>query len=130
MKIITQLSLFLENKPGALEQVAASLAWANINIEAMTVSDGVDHAVIRMIVDDHKKALHLLGEAGLLVIENEVIKLESVNQPGELHNIATQLAVAAVNIHYMYGSAGSPEQPGTLILRVDKLDKALEALSA
>jgi hypothetical protein len=39
----TQLAIFLENRPGALVRVCEALAKAGINIQALTVSDTVDH---------------------------------------------------------------------------------------
>jgi len=59
MKIVKQLALFLENKPGTLSKVCDALAAAKINIYAISVSDAVDHAVVRMVVDDsHKPCIY------------------------------------------------------------------------
>ena len=68
MKTVKQLALFLENKPGTLSKVCKALAAAKININAISVSDAVDHAVVRMVVSDAQTALHLLGEHGVLVV--------------------------------------------------------------
>src|SRR5262252_6298375 len=92
MEPATQLAVFLSNKPGALARVCDALAKANINIHALATSDTVDHSVVRMVVSDPTKALMLLGEAGVLAIENDVLMIKTANQPGVLATIADRLA--------------------------------------
>ena len=45
MKLVTQLSIFLKNKPGVLAEVSRALAAKDINILGISVSDTVDHAI-------------------------------------------------------------------------------------
>ena len=128
MQITTQLSLFLENKPGTLASVCQALGDAGVNIYALTVSDTVDHAVVRMVVSHPVKAIHLFGEHGTLVIENEVLMIEGDNKPGALVDIAARLGKAKVNIEYAY-LAGSPRaKKALLIVRVNNVQKAFKAL--
>src|SRR6058998_1578121 len=96
----TQLAVFLSNRPGALARVCDALAKAGINIHALATSDTVDHSVIRMVVSDPTKALMLLGESGVLALENDVLMIESGNEPGALAHITDQLAKNKVNIEY------------------------------
>src|SRR5881392_2017227 len=84
----TQLAIFLGNRPGALARVCEELAKAEINIHALAISDTIDHSVVRMVVSDPTKALMLLGEHGTLAIENDVLMIESDNEPGMLGKIA------------------------------------------
>jgi hypothetical protein len=128
MKIVKQLALFLENKPGTLSKVCDALAAAKINIYAISVSDAVDHAVVRMVVDDSHKALHLLGEHGVLVVERDVLMLEGRNKPGELAAIAAKLAKNKVNIEYAYSATPPNALTGAMILRVDNPKKAARIL--
>jgi hypothetical protein len=128
MKIVKQLALFLENRPGTLSKVCEALAAAKINIYAISVYDAVDHAVVRMVVDDSHKALHLLGERGVLVIERDVLMLEGRNKPGELADIAAKLAKSKVNIEYAYSATPPKALTGAMILRVDNPTKAARIL--
>ena len=70
MEPATQLAVFLSNRPGALVRVCEALSKAEINIHALATSDTVDHSVVRMVVSDPTKALMLLGEAGVLALED------------------------------------------------------------
>src|SRR5256885_16572758 len=83
MQITRQLAIFLENRPGMLARVADALAEASINIYAITTSDTVDHSVIRMVVSDYRKALHVFEEHGTLVVEDDVVVVEGSNRSEE-----------------------------------------------
>jgi len=128
MEIVTQLSVFLENKPGTLAAVCDELACQDINIYALTISDTVDHAVVRMVVSDTYKTVHLLEERGVLVVENKVLMIENSNKPGALSKIAGVLVKAKVNIEYAYFATRPGEKTGLLILRASDTKKALKAL--
>ena len=124
----TQLAVFLANRPGALARVCEALAKAEINIHALATSDAVDHSVVRMVVSDPTKALMLLGEAGVLALESDVLVIETDNKPGVLAKIAERLAESEVNIEYVY-LAGSPKAAkGLIILRPSDVEKAQSVL--
>lgn len=124
-----QLAIFLENKPGTLARVCDALAEAGINIYAFTTSDTVDHAVVRMVVSDYRRALHLFEERGTLVVEDDVLLVEGRNQPGSLAAIAHALADAGINIEYAYCSSAPGQQRGLLVLRVRDVPKAMKVLN-
>jgi hypothetical protein len=128
MQTVKQLSLFLENRPGTLAAVCRTLAGNRINVFAISVADGVDHAVVRMVVDDAAKALHLLGEHGVLVVERDVLLITCGNRPGELATIARKLAAKKINIEYAYAATVPAATTGAIVLRVDQLAKARQVL--
>jgi hypothetical protein len=129
MDIVTQLSVFLANKPGTLAEVCDELAAANINIYGLTISDTVDHAVVRMVVSDTQRALHIFGERGVLAVENDVLMIENSNKPGSLSIIAAKLGKAKINIEYAYLATSPGAKKGLLILRVGNAKKALQVLT-
>jgi hypothetical protein len=128
MEPAIQLAVFLSNRPGALARVCDALAKADINIHALATSDTVDHSVVRMVVSDPTRALMLLGEAGVLALENDVLMIQSDNQPGTLAKIADRLSQASVNIEYTYMAATINADQGLMILRPNDVEKALRAL--
>jgi hypothetical protein len=128
MEILKQLSVFLDNKPGTLATVCEALAEKKINIYALTISDTIDHAVVRLVVSDPLTALHLFGERGVLVVENDVLVLENSNKPGSLGRISKALAKARINIEYAYLATSPGAKQGLLVLRVKNPEKALKAL--
>jgi hypothetical protein len=92
METATQLAVFPSNRTGALARVRDALAKAEINIHALATSDTLDHSVVRMVVSDPTQALMLLGEAGVLALENDVLLIQSDNHPGTLARIADRLS--------------------------------------
>lgn len=128
MEPATQLAVFLSNRPGALARVCDALAKADINIHALATSDTIDHSVVRMVVSDPTRALMLLGEAGVLALENDVLMIETDNHPGTLARIAERLSQAQVNIEYTYMAATINANKGLMILRPNDVEKALQAL--
>jgi hypothetical protein len=120
----TQLAVFLANRPGALSRVCEALANAEISIYALATSDTVDHSVVRMVVSDPTKALMLLGEAGVLALETEVLMIETASEPGVLAKIAERLAEAEVNIEYAYLAGGRGAEKGLIVLRPSDVEKA------
>ena len=129
MKLTYQLSVFLENKPGTLAKVCDELARQKINIYALTISDSVDHAVVRMVVSDTAKTLALFEERGVLVVECKVLMIENSNHPGALAKIAARLAKAKINIEYAYLATSPTAKTGLLIVRASEPKRALKVLS-
>jgi hypothetical protein len=84
--------------------------------------------VVRMVVSDPTKALMLLGEAGVLALETEVLMIETASEPGVLARIAERLAESEVNIEYAYLAGGRGSQKGLIVLRPSDVKKARSAL--
>jgi hypothetical protein len=128
MQITKQLAIFVDNRPGMLADVAEALAKEKVSIYAISTSDTVDHTVIRLVVSDYRKALHVFEAHGTLVVEDDVVMLEGSNKAGELARIAQVLSAAKVNIEYCYSATPPKATRGLLILRVSDAHKALRAL--
>src|SRR5438477_13211743 len=124
----TQLAVFLANRPGALARVCEALAKAEINIDALATSDTVDHSVVRKVVSNPTKALMLLGEAGVLALESDVLMIETDNKPGVLARIAERLAESEVNIEYSDLARIPQAAEGLIILRLSDVEKAQNVL--
>lgn len=129
MKIVEQLALFLDNEPGTLSAVCDALAEARINIYALSIADSIDYAVIRLVVSDPRRALHLFEERGTLVVEDDVLMLEGSNKPGGLSAISKALAKKKINIEYAYLATLPNAKKGLLILRVADVKKAQKVLA-
>jgi hypothetical protein len=130
MHITKQLAIFLENRPGMLARVCDALAEHKINIYAISTSDTVDHTVMRMVVSDYRKALHVFEERGTLVIEDDVLLIEGDNRVGSLARIAHKLGDAKINMEYAYCATPPDARKGLLVLRVKDAKKALKVLNS
>ncbi len=128
MHIVKQLSVFMANRPGALSELISLLSQEKVNVEGFSVSDTVDHAVVRVVVDKPERTLHLLGDHGILCVENDILAVDLPNRPGALANLSQKLGRAKVNIEYAYGSAGKRGGAGRLFLRVGDLARAQKVI--
>jgi len=128
VRIVQQLAIFLENKPGALATVCDALAGAKINIFGLTISDTTDHAVVRMVLDNTPRALAILESHGTLVVESDVLMIQNDNKPGSLSRITHTLSAKKINIDYGYLASMPTAKKGLLILRVTDVKKALSIL--
>jgi len=128
MRIGTQFSIFLVNKPGVLAQVTSALAKARVNVHALTLVDSSEHGVLRIVCADLEAARKALGKSHDQFTETEVLVLEITNEPGAFAAAAQKLADAHININYAYCTGGAPGGKTTAIFKVADLKKALRAL--
>lgn len=129
MQVAKQLSIFLKNRPGTLADICQHLEAEGVNIIGFCVSDTVDHAVVRIVVDEPMRAVHLLGNSGILVVENDVLVVELKNEPGKLATLGSKLAKGGVNIDYAYGGLSRESSSGVLYVRVSDVKQAMDILT-
>jgi hypothetical protein len=125
---VKQLSLFLENKPGALSRPVKLLAQAKCNILTLSVADTQQFGILRLIMQDWEKALALLEKEGFVVKVTDMVAIEVSDAPGGLSAILAALDKTHVNLEYMYGFTLRPEGKGLLMFRFDSPERAIEAL--
>lgn len=122
-----QLSVFLENKTGRLNDVTKILAKSNINMRAFSVADNSDFGILRLLVDDTEKAKEELKKNGFAVSITDIIALKMDNTPGTLNKILDVLADAKVYIEYMY--AYSDSDKAITAIKPDDMEKAVKVIS-
>jgi len=123
---IRQLSVFLENKTGHLNQILSVLAKKNINIIALTVADSSDYGILRAIVSDPEKAMEALREEHFTVRVQNILSLEMGAAPGSMSHILDLFTAADICIEYVYAfSFGSKS---ILMIRTDNSGKAMEII--
>jgi|SRR5512136_207717 hypothetical protein len=130
MSEIKQISLFVENKPGRMAKVSKTLSDAGVNIRAMTIAEAGDFGVIRMVVDNPEKGYKVLHDNGFTVSTTDVLAVEMKDTPGGLYEIVDTLGSNKINVDYAYAFVTAKAQRAMLILRVDDIVKARQALTA
>ena len=125
-----QLSLLLENKPGALSAPCKLLADHAINLEALSVADTKFFGVLRILVKNWREAKELLEDNGYTVKVNEVVVLEVNHQAGSLAKILQIIDQEGLNVEYMYACPASATGKAALVFRFDDPDRAEEKLAA
>ena len=125
---IKQLSIFVENKAGKLEPIIQSLGTGGINIRALSIADTTDFGILRVIVDDDKKAREILRENGIVSKVTDVIAVYIDDRSGGLAAVLDIIAKAGVNIEYMYAFLSRVEGKALMVLKADDEPAAEKAL--
>jgi hypothetical protein len=128
IRIATQFSVFLVNKPGVLAQVTRALAQEKVNIVAMTLVDSQEHGVLRFVDEDPAKTREVLKKLNLPTTETEVLCMDLSNRPGALADVASVLGANHININYAYATSGAPGGRTTGIFKVADNNKAQRIL--
>ncbi|MDR1728557.1 MAG: hypothetical protein LBT74_11655 [Acidobacteriota bacterium] len=116
--ILDQISVFVENKPGALSDVTAQLSEAGIDFKAFTVADTAEFGILRFIVDAPKKALTLLKLNGWVASLTPVVAVKMNDEPGSLARILKLLSDNSVQVEYMYAFVAQEEGRAYVVFRV------------
>ena len=125
--IIKQLSIFLENKTGRLNEVSQLLGDAGINMSAFSVADTSEFGILRLIVSEPDKALTVLKSADFSVSLTEVVCLNSPNVPGALAKALNILSSEEVFIEYLYAFS-MDKQSANIVLKPANIEKCIKVL--
>jgi hypothetical protein len=125
---LKQLSLFLENKPGALSRPMRLLARAKFNILTLSIADANQFGILRLILRDWEKAKTLLEKSGFVVKVTDMVAVEVSDQPGGLAKILNVVEKAGLNVEFMYAFTEKRENKAILVFRFDDPDHAVKIL--
>lgn len=125
---VKQISVFLENRAGRLEEITRILEKGGVNIRALSLADSSDFGILRLIVDQPDAAREILLRENFTIKENSVIACEIEDKPGGLHSVLKVLGDAGISVEYMYGFLEKYTDKAIIILRVEEPAKAIDAL--
>jgi hypothetical protein len=125
---VEQISIFLENKPGGLEDVTRILKDAQINIRTLSLADTTDFGILRLIVNDVDKASRVLKEQGYRISRTTVVAVEVPDRPGGLHGILEVLSKNGINVEYLYAFVERSGENAVIIFRFDAPEAAIDVL--
>lgn len=126
--MITQLSIFLENRLGRLLEVVSLLGENNINIRALSLADKATYGILRIIVDKRKQAAGILKGNNFSVNETDVIAAEVDDKPGGLASVLKVFVDNGINVEYMYAFVEKTGEKALVVFRVENPDKGEEIL--
>ena len=123
---IKQLSVFLENREGRLDEVLKTLGENDVNIVALSLADTADYGMLRMIVSDPQKGKTVLKEAGITSMLTDVVALRVPHATGSLSKAMHEIVQAGINVEYMYAFANGAD--ASAVLKSDNPEKVVEVL--
>lgn len=125
---VKQISVFIENKKGALAACTRYIADNGINIRALSIADTQDFGILRIICDDPKQTDSILKKGGYITTVTDVLATEIADKPGSMATILEVLADAHVIVEYTYAFL-APDGHAYMIFRVDDNAVASAALA-
>ncbi len=123
---IHQISVFLENKFGRLNEILSLIARENIRIIAATVADTSEFGILRLITSDPRKTYQLLKENKISANLTEVLAIITESKAGQFAHTIELFTQAGISIEYMY--CFSTTEKGVLVLRTNNREAALEVI--
>ncbi len=126
---VKQISVFLENRPGALCELTKVLADSHIDMRAFSLAEASDFGIARIIVDEIYKTTTVLRDAGFVHSISPVLAVALSDTPGGLNEILSILSGEGVNVEYMYAFLGNTPGKAYMVFRVHDPVAASAALN-
>jgi hypothetical protein len=123
-----ELTVTIEDKPGALGKCFSALAERGVNILAFQSYVEEGESLARFIVDDVAAAKAVLGGLRMIYEETEAAVVKLPHRPGELGRAAARLGAKKINIDYSYGGPVPGTNSGLIVFGVDNLTVASAVL--
>ncbi len=127
---IKQLTVFVENKQGAMVSITDTLAENNVNLRALSIAETQDFGILRLIVNDEETARKTLADKGYLIKITDVVGVKIGDAPGKLTAALSVLDKAGINVEYLYAFMARTEKHAYVVLRVEDNVSAENALES
>lgn len=126
--MIRQLSIFAENRKGAMNRITQILFDARINMNTLITNDSAEFGIIRMLVSDTDRAAHVLQEAGYMCHTDYVAAAEIGDECGSLNSLLTVINDGNINLDYIYVTYNTLSRLPVAILKSTDLMEVEEFL--
>ena len=126
---ISQISVFVENRPGRLADITAVLAENGIDIRALSIADTSDYGILRLIVNNPDDAVSVLKKEGMTASATQVLGIAIPDEPGGFAKAIRVLADADISVEYAYAFITPNIGKAYVIIRVENNEKATAALT-
>ena len=123
-----QLSVFIENREGRLDEVLAVIAAAKVNILSLSLADTSEYGLLRLIVSDPAKADAALRANGFSSMLTDVLVVRLDNKVGSLQSFLAEISKTEINLEYMYGLTIEKEGKASLVIKASDFAKASSIL--
>ena len=126
--MIRQLSIFAENRKGAMNRITQILFDARINMNTLITNDSAEFGIIRMLVSDTDRAAQVLQEAGYMCHTDYVAAAEIGDECGSLNSLLTVINDGNINLDYIYVTYNTLSRLPVAILKTTDLMEVEEFL--
>lgn len=128
--MLTQISVFLENRSGQLAQITQILSENGINIRAINIAETSDYGVLRFVSDNSAKSIEVLNENGFIATTAKVVAIAVPDRAGGLNELLEAIKESDTDINYMYSIFGKTDGLAYMIFKVEKPELLEEIFSS
>ena len=127
--MLKQVSIFAENKKGAMRELTGVLQEKQINIWGSVTNDSAEYGIIRMVVSDPDLAAKALKESGYLCRLTDVIGVELEDKVGNLNRLLYALEESNINVNYIYQSYNRDSAMPVMVFEAEDIWEVADCLS-
>jgi len=128
-RIVTEISCYLDNKPGILARLTARLAGANVNINGMQSYEGSLQALVMMVVDKTELAEETMRAMNIHLISlTDILEVDVASRVGGLSEVTAILGKSNINIKSFY-LVDNHSLASTAYIRVDEVEDSQRVLN-
>ncbi len=127
---IKQLTVFVENRQGAMVAITETLSKHNVNLRALSIAETEDFGILRLIVNDEETAEKVLRDEGYLIKITDIVGVKIGDAPGKLSAALKVLDDNKINIEYLYAFMARTEKHAYVVIRVEDNNAAESALTS
>jgi hypothetical protein len=122
--VVKQLTVTMENRPGALAGLCSELAKVAVNIEAIQAGETRPTGPVRLLVTQLEAAKKVCERLGLPYVEEPVLALGVGHRPGALGRVTRKLADAGIEVRYLYGTIEKNTKRALIVCAVSDVEAA------
>lgn len=126
--MLKQISIFTENRKGALQKITGILAEADINILGSVTNDSAEYGIVRLIVSDPAKAITLFQEQEYMCRMTDVLGIEVQDEVGNLNKLLVEMKDSNISVDYVYLSFNRQSGKPIMVLHVEEAYEVEECL--
>jgi hypothetical protein len=127
MAKIKQFTIAVENRPGAVAEVAGVLGSAKVNVLALLGTAQGTGGTIHLLAEDARRAKKALDEAKISYQETSAEEYELPNKAGALAECLQKLAARGVNLNSIHATAAKGGRKAVVVYTVQAEAKAVQA---
>jgi hypothetical protein len=125
---VNQIAVFLENRAGRINEFAACLDRAGVNMITMSIADTADYGILRVITDNNDRAMAALRADGFNIASTFLVGFEVDDEPGAMHKVLNLLNQEGVDIGYLYSFVRASAKKAVILIKVDDNEKVASVL--
>jgi hypothetical protein len=127
MAKIKQFTIVVENRPGAVAEIARVLGNAKVNVLSLLGTAQGTGGTLQLVAEDARRAKKALDEAKISYQETAAEEHELANNAGALAQYLEKLAAKGVSLSSIHATASKGGRKAVVVHTIEVEAKAVQA---